>query len=166
MEEAEIAAKLQKEKTKKLVKLEMRLVKAKEDTQKGLPAQLSMRQHDQYPSLKAYVTFDSPLDRAYVLQKYDKFWSWNFIRIFCNCCWDIEKIMPAQFKLNGIHTIKVKKTDAPSNIIWENLEITKGSRRFRKIVFNFLIILALIFTSSLVIAGSYYDNIQIKEAEA
>ena len=45
------------------------------------------------------------------------------MRIFCNCCWNIEKIMPQNYKLNGKHCIKIKEADDPSNIKWENVKI-------------------------------------------
>lgn len=67
--------------------------------------------------------------------------------------------MPKEYQLKGEHPMKVRLADIPSNILWENLELTKMQRFKRKLLFVFVLFLAMLITTSMVIAGSYYNNI-------
>ena len=67
--------------------------------------------------------------------------------------------MNKSYLLNEKYPIKLRDADSPSNILWENIEVTNTNRFFRKFIFNFLIFISLLLTSSLVVLGSYYENL-------
>ena len=65
--------------------------------------------------------------------------------------------MPKYAQLDGKYPLKLKYADTPSNILWENLELSNWNRRGRKMVFAIVIILSMLITTCMVIAGSYYN---------
>lgn len=67
--------------------------------------------------------------------------------------------MPDRYKLLGQFPVKLKETDLPSNIIWENLEYNQKSRRIRKVIFVCLITAAILLTTAIVISASYYNSV-------
>lgn len=66
-------------KTYNLKKLEKKLVVKSESISKKLPEELKNKQvshfyiqHDEYPSLKAFVVFNSIKEKAYIVKQYSK----------------------------------------------------------------------------------------------
>ncbi len=68
-------------KTFTLKKLEKKLAVKSEAISKKLPEELKNKQvnmhyfqHDEYPSLKAFVVFNSIKEKAYIVKQYSKFY--------------------------------------------------------------------------------------------
>ena len=110
----------------------------------------SNKSHDELPVIRAFVVFDNILSRKNCIMAYknDK-----------GCCKRL-KYQNSTLKFLGNFPLRVQKTGAPENILWENLEISSCSRCLRRTVSLVCVFLALIASIVMVYSlKSYQDNL-------
>ena len=139
-----------KRSTNKLKILEAQKQKLNQKSMKKLKGQLQGLGHDEYPSLWGYVVFNDIVIRNKIYKDYKRFNRWSLKRIFCNCCWSLEKETTENYKLNGQYALKVTEIDQPDNILWENQEISQNQRNFNRLVSYFLVLIVLLITLVLI----------------
>ena len=123
------------DKDKDLKKLKKNLAKCeKEITKKG-----GVCKHEDLEIKRAYIVFDDADDKTRCLKIYNK-------RNCCGCKQRKKKLRFRKFHLT------VMQSKEPSDIIWENMEIGKCSRFFRRL-FSLLVTICLLALS---IAMIYY----------
>ena len=123
------------DKDKVLKKLKKNLV----DCQKEISKKGGVCKHEDLEIKRAYIVFDDADDKTKCLKVYNK-------RNCCGCKKRKRKLRFRKFHLT------VMQSKEPSDIIWENLEIGKCSRFFRRL-FSLLITVCLLALS---IAMIYY----------
>jgi len=102
----------------KLTKLALKLQKVQDKISKQVATKYQGKtlSHSEYPSLKAFVIFNNYEDKIRLQKEYNRIWK-------CLCF----TFYPKKLKLFGKHNLKISFfPDEPSNILWENIEVTKG----------------------------------------
>lgn len=98
--------------------------------------------HDDFPSLFAFVTFDTLESKDKCIKTYDQAWSF---------CGDRPNNLKIQ---DQILPFIVKKVDNPSNIKWENLDVTLTGKFFRGFCVIFALFLVMAITIAIVFAAN------------
>lgn len=103
--------------------------------------------HDQLPINRAYLIFNKLENKKLCLEG---------CRTRTWCCSkrniEIERLFRGEIEL------KVKQTTEPSNILWENLEITRCERRWRKSLSLVLALLILVASTTIVYVIKAYET--------
>lgn len=113
----------------------------------------SSLKHDELPTLRAYLVFENMNSRKECLLAYKQ---------DTNFCGTLKR--SSRFMLIDKYPMKVKKADAPSNIIFTNIEVSACSRRTRKAIS--LICILLVFAASIAMVYSlrlYQNNLPAGE---
>ena len=79
--------------------------------------------NEELPVDRVFVIFEEVLGKRNCLNTYKK---------AAKCCRSKHK-QPIDLKFNGVHPLRVFPATEPSNILWENLEVTKCQRAIRKV---------------------------------
>ena len=103
--------------------------------------------HEDLPVNRAYLIFNKLEDKKTCLEQ---------TRISRMCC--TSKSVEIARLYRGETKLKVKQTTEPSNILWENLEITRCARRLRKSVSVLLAILVLIASITIIYLIKTYET--------
>lgn len=110
----------------------------------------SDKTNDELPIIRGFVVFDSIASKKHCITSYarDK-----------GCCKRLRS-QTSHLKFMGTHPLHVLSAAAPSNILWENLEVSKCERFLRRLVSLFLVLVVLIGSIAMVYAlKSYQDNL-------
>lgn len=103
--------------------------------------------HDNLPINRAYLIFNRLENKKLCLEG---------CRTRTWCCSKRQVEIERLFK--GEIILKVKQTTEPSNILWENLEITRCERRWRKSLSMILALIVLIASTSIVYVIKTYET--------
>jgi hypothetical protein len=98
--------------------------------------------HDDFPSLFAFVTFDTLEAKEKCIKAYDQAWSF---------CGDRPNNLKIQ---DQILPYIVKRVDNPSNIKWENLDTTLSGKILRGICVGIILFLVMAITIAIVFAAN------------
>lgn len=96
-------------------------------------------------------------------------------RVLCNCLWDIRKIMPDKYRLQGQYPLvfvnsvrfqlhflfSLKKTTAPSDILWENLDLTGFESFLRKLTSSVIVFFLMLITFVIIFAAQLKGAVQL-----
>lgn len=109
--------------------------------------ELADKPHDELPVIRAYIIFESLEDRAKCLNDYKK---------HHKCCWRRRKQHPnLMFKQK--YPLIVKSATEPSDILWENLEISHFKRIQRRFIGFLLTIPIILLSIAIVFALKSYS---------
>ena len=125
-----------------------------EKTMQTLGSDLRGLSHDDYPSLWGYVVFNSIEDRNRTMQSIQHFNRWSPTRIFCNCLWTLKKATPLNYRLKGEYGLIVEEIGLPSNIYWDNQEVTLCQRTVKQLLSFFVTIILLVISLAIIYAAS------------
>ncbi|CAG9311043.1 unnamed protein product [Blepharisma stoltei] len=123
------------EKDKKLKVLKLSLKRFDEKIKK----EQLVKKHNELPIKYAYITFNSKKDKQACIKAYQT-------KCCCSCLRKKRKDLYFRRK----YPLKVFTAQEPSDIIWENLEISKCSRRFRTFLALILTLILLIISVALI----------------
>lgn len=110
--------------------------RSKFDEKLNIGSDYSDKNHDELPVDRAFIIFDRLEDRKKCLIDYKK---------SRKCCWKHRK-QETRLMFKGKYPLIVKPTTEPSDIIWENLEISHCKRVLRRIL-GVIITIAIMFAS-------------------
>ena len=108
----------------------------------------SAKPHDDLPVIRGFVVFADFTSRKLCLDAYSK----------AKSCCASRSSQPRQLKYLERHPLSISQTAAPSNIIYENLEINHCSRFLRQILSIFCVLLALLASVSMIYALKLYQD--------
>ncbi len=100
-----------------------------------------MLKNDEHESECGFVIFNSIKDRDQVLKEYSNIYKW-WRYILC-CMWKDKANIPVKYQIDGQFPCKVRETESPSNLNWENLDCSPFERFVRKMVSYFFIFLLM-----------------------
>jgi Calcium-dependent channel, 7TM region, putative phosphate len=110
----------------------------------------SDKTNDELPVIRGFIVFEEMSTKKKCLNDYEK---------DKNCCKRLKN-QKATLKFLGKFPLRVQRTASPSNIIWENLEVSKCQRFWRRLLSLICVLLALIASIIMVYAlKSYQDNL-------
>lgn len=104
--------------------------------------------HDRLKIIKAYVVFEDAESKKNCLETYKK---------DKGCCKRLKR-QRENLKFERIHPLKVKTTYAPSDILYENLEITTCSKLTRRFISLILVIIAVIISAGMLYGLKLYQS--------
>ena len=84
----------------------------------------SNKPSNQLPVNRAYVVFNEHSSKKQCLDAYHK----------ARRCCQSRHNQPKHLQFRGEHPLKIKRPPEPSSILWENLEVSSWSRRFRRLL--------------------------------
>jgi hypothetical protein len=114
----------------------------------------SVRTHKELPVIKVFIVFEDMVARKECLLQYQR---------SKRCCRRLKN-QPEHLKFQGRFPISARRTAAPSNILYENIEISKCSRFVRRVISLFCVLVALIASIAMVYALKLYqDNLPSAE---
>lgn len=108
----------------------------------------SDKTNDELPVIRAFVVFSNVGEKKKCLTVYEK---------AKGCCKSRNK-QRSELKLQGIYPLKVQSTAAPTNILFENIEVTKCSRFIRRVISFIAVIIALIASIAMIYALKMYQD--------
>jgi hypothetical protein len=108
----------------------------------------SNKMHDELPVIKAFIVFNSFEARKSCFDSYKK---------DKGCCKRLKN-QKENLKYKKIYPLRVTKTDAPSNILYENLEVSKCSRFIRRVISYFCVLICLIASAAMVYSLKIYQD--------
>ncbi|KAL4509992.1 hypothetical protein ABPG72_010185 [Tetrahymena utriculariae] len=132
-------------KSNKLQKLGQKLADIQADINKQIQTKMNgqVLSHNEYPSVKAFVIFNNIEDKQKIQKEYQKtkgFFGQKRVK---------------EFMLQNKHLLKINfKPDEPSNILWENLEVSSFNRFLRTLVVIILVIIVMIITFAVIIIAN------------
>lgn len=111
-----------------------------------------VKPHRDYPSLYAFVTFNRIADRNKVIALYQESQGSGLFYTLCPCC---SPYVPDELKLRKQITLNVSgRVEEPSNIKWENLDISLRESNLRSLVVIFVVIGLMLITFTVIIAAN------------
>jgi hypothetical protein len=111
----------------------------------------------QYPTLGAYVIFDSFDIKDQTNQLYRTLHKPNYCRYICFCCFCCfpNKIIPIRHYFRGKKLLDLeRKVEEPSNIKWENLDVGSIEFGFRRLIVYFMLIIVMALSFIFLIVGT------------
>eukprot|EP00357_Protocruzia_adherens_P037188 CAMPEP_0115011922 /NCGR_PEP_ID=MMETSP0216-20121206/24380_1 /TAXON_ID=223996 /ORGANISM="Protocruzia adherens, Strain Boccale" /LENGTH=617 /DNA_ID=CAMNT_0002380781 /DNA_START=1073 /DNA_END=2926 /DNA_ORIENTATION=+ len=113
-----------------------------------------LREHEDLPALRAYVTFRTLKAKKKCIKTYHKY---NKFRL-CT-----RRKQTHKLRLGGVYKIRVLEAQEPSEILWENLEVTSAQRFGRKLVALILVLTLLMVSTIVVYVIKSYDDEVVDE---
>lgn len=129
----------------KIKKLEAKIQKF--DTTIHLKFKKGHINHNQLPVNRGFLIYNRLDDKKTCLKE---------CKAIKRCC--RSSIIPIEQYFLGKHILKVKQTTEPSNILWENLEISRWNRMLRKSVSIFLALIVLLASIVVIYVMKAYDS--------
>ncbi|CAD8150635.1 unnamed protein product [Paramecium pentaurelia] len=116
--------------------------------------------HDEYPTLMAFVIFQRIGDKNMFIKEYKTNTNFNFFQTLC-CGKKVED----KYLYKGNVLKIIPQVDNPSNINWENLEVSSSNRFLRQIIVGLGVFCLMIITFFIVFAINVVSKYSPEDCE-
>ncbi|CAD8138517.1 unnamed protein product [Paramecium octaurelia] len=116
--------------------------------------------HDEYPTLMAFVIFERIGDKNLFIKEYKANTNYSVFQTFC-----CGKKVDDKYLFRGNVLQIIPQVDNPSNINWENLEVSSSNRFLRQILVGFGVFCLMIITFFIVFAINVVSKYSPEDCE-